>query len=584
MKASNHAFLLLALFPIPQFICPEKNLVGVLESRLVHKCLDFILQPLKTAAEIGIMMSDPLGYLRYCFTPLVAYIVDTPESALLAGVAGKTSSVTMASFLQFGDPFRHPPRTASTILAQLQATEFEYDPWNDLGQYVDHVKETYRLNGVHRPFWRNWPLSDPSNFLTPEPLHHWHKGFWDHDVRWCINIVGGPEIDFRFSILQPRTGFRHFREGISKLKQVTGREHRDIERYIIPVIIDAVPRNVLIAIRALMDFRYLAQAPEIDKAMCSKIEDALQEFHTYKASIVIAGGRLGKKRRIINNWWIPKLEFLQNVVPGIRANGAAIQWSADITEHAHIANIKDPVRASNNQEYEAQICRYLDRKEKCRRFDLATAVREAGVNFREFNHQLHDGSSDSSDILGETSRLLRVINPVMHSIGSSRTNMDYFSLAQDLLDGGHPNAPLPFRTFSRLDVAFHLTQDPSFRRLTVDGAVSLFQLPDLRAAIADYLFRAKDQPMIFNIGGRHTTPRDTALPFTHLEVWTHVRIQSKAFHRPHDVLPARTVHAAPACNKWKMGHHDTVIVNTIDGHEWPHSGIRGIFYVFLALY
>lgn len=32
-------------------------------------------------------MSDPLGSLRYCFTPLAAYIVDTPEATMLAGVS-----------------------------------------------------------------------------------------------------------------------------------------------------------------------------------------------------------------------------------------------------------------------------------------------------------------------------------------------------------------------------------------------------------------------------------------------------------------------------------------------------------------
>ena len=116
MKASNHAFLLLALLPIPSFIHTS---TGVLENHLVHECLNYILQPLKKAAEVGIMMSNPLGYLRYCFTPLVAYMVDTPESALLASVAGKTSSVTMASYKELGDPFWHEPWTTLKTLAQL---------------------------------------------------------------------------------------------------------------------------------------------------------------------------------------------------------------------------------------------------------------------------------------------------------------------------------------------------------------------------------------------------------------------------------------------------------------------------------
>ena len=54
-------------------------------------------------------MNDYAGYSRYCFTPLTAYITDTPEAAALTGVAGKTSHLTTAMFREFGDPFQHPP-------------------------------------------------------------------------------------------------------------------------------------------------------------------------------------------------------------------------------------------------------------------------------------------------------------------------------------------------------------------------------------------------------------------------------------------------------------------------------------------
>ena len=444
MKASHHAFLLLALLPIPKFIHSTKRLRGVLADRVFHECLDFITKPLKTAAQIGIMMSDPLGGRRLCYTPLAGYIVDTPESALIAGVAGKTSSVTMASFKQFGDSFRHEPRRASTTLAQLQSLEEKVDPW-DLQAYFNAAKGTFRLNGVHRPFWQDWPLSDPSDFLTPEPLHHWHKQFWDHDAKWCMKAVGKAEIDFRFSVLHPHTGFRHFKEGISALKQVTGREHRDVQRYIIPVIADAVPKEFLIAVRALTDFRYLAQAPEIDEASCTKIESALLEFHAHKDAILAAKARCGEKDAPIDNWHIPKLEFLQSVVPSIRTSGVPIQWSADRTENAHITEVKDPAGSGNNQDYEPQICRYLDRADKCRVFNLATAVCDAGFDFRVCFGNANDNDSDIDDDdtasttdngntqnFTKTSTLLENIDPVFPLTGTTRNVVDYFAHANSL--------------------------------------------------------------------------------------------------------------------------------------------------------
>jgi Plavaka transposase len=171
-------------------------------------------------------------------------------------------------------------------IRQLLFIEGFADPW-DLDTYHKEAMK-YRLNGVHRPFWHDWPLSDPSTFFTSEPLHHWHKMFWDHDAKWCIRAVGAVEIDYCFSILHPQTGFRHFQEGISKLKQVTGQEHRDIQRYIVAVIADAVPKDFLIAICALTDFRYLSQAPEISDDTHGVIGKALLEFHNHKHAIISA--------------------------------------------------------------------------------------------------------------------------------------------------------------------------------------------------------------------------------------------------------------------------------------------------------
>jgi hypothetical protein len=78
------------------------------------------------------------------------------------------------------------------------------DPWNLL-KYIKAAKKL-RLNRVHQPFWRDWVMADPSEFLTPEVLHHWHKMLSDHDKKWATLALGTSEIDFRYSILHPHTG------------------------------------------------------------------------------------------------------------------------------------------------------------------------------------------------------------------------------------------------------------------------------------------------------------------------------------------------------------------------------------------
>jgi len=584
-KSSNHAFLLLALLPVSKFIHRNKRIRGLLADRLVHECLDFILRPLKIAAQIGIMMSDPLGWRRFCYTPLAAYIVDTPESTLIAGVGGKASSVTTASYKQFGDDFRHEPRTASKTLEQLRKIEEKVDPW-DLEGYFKEASQ-FRLNGVHRPFWVDWPMSDPSVFLTPEPLHHWHKQFWDHDAKWCINAVGAAELDFRFAVLHPIVGFRHFNEGISSLKQVTGREHREVQRHIVAVIADAVPPDFLRAIRALMDFRYLAQMLEIDEEMCTRTEAALKEFHRYKDSIIAAGARQGKGHNVIDNWYIPKLEFLQSVVPNIHANGIALQWSADGTERAHIDVIKNPSDSCNNQNYESQICRYLDRAEKCQRFDLSTAIRDSGIDFypRFSPHQSTDEDLDSASIASDdstpdaTADPLDQVNPV--SSQKLRSTINYFAKATNLRNGLVSSGrvvSIPFRTFSMPDAAFHLNRDPSFKRMLIDEVAALFDIPDLREALSDYIQRINkvDDGYIRTLGGRRSALRGCELPFTHLEVWKKFHLQNKAYHFPHNPLPSKTINASPPSKEWTLGRYDPVIANLDPDFNWPQSGLKGM--------
>ncbi|KAJ6548320.1 hypothetical protein B0H10DRAFT_1969185 [Mycena sp. CBHHK59/15] len=99
--------------------------------------------------------------------------------------------------------------------------------------------------------------------------------FGDHKKKWCIAAVGAAEIDFRFSVLRPHTGMCHFEDGISNSKQVTGRENRDIQRYIVPVVAntDGVSKDFLIAIRLHHDFRHYGQALEMDENTLSKMDE-----------------------------------------------------------------------------------------------------------------------------------------------------------------------------------------------------------------------------------------------------------------------------------------------------------------------
>jgi len=549
-KGSLHAHILLALLPVASFIHKTTRVCSLLSDRLVHESLDFVLKPLKVAAAVGIMMSDPIGNLRYCFTPLVAYTADTPEQCLLAGVSPKASPVSTATYKEFGDVDSHPPRTATKTLDEIERACAEANPSN----FEEFLKVCRRLflNGVHMPFWRNWALCDPSIFFPPEVLHMFHRLFWDHDLQWCIFVVGPEELDYRFSLIQTPVGYRSFAEGISKLKQVTGRDHRAVQRYIIGAIAGAVPAKFLAAVVALLDFRYLAQMPRFDDNTLRRVEAALRAFHTNKAAIITAGGRQGS-RGPLDHWEVPKLELLQHVVRSIRASGAIMQWTADVTEHAHVTEIKHPTRSGNNQDYYAQIARHLDRSDRCFQFDIATRLAsvEQGGSGEE--------DEDPEDEHEPDSEVLRVL----HYYSPTATVINYFEIAKEVASGIIPNTLLPHRIFASPTTAFRLANKPSLWT-TIDEASEAYGLANLRLAVTDY-FRRVNQTM------------QATLATEGMQIWFKVRVQHPSYHNRQSLEPPQSLLASPPSPRLPNGQYDFAIISQTDQSDWPSNGLTGMF-------
>ncbi|KAG1734246.1 uncharacterized protein EDB91DRAFT_1238446 [Suillus paluster] len=487
-KASSHTFLLTALLPITEFLHPVKHMQGVLEAHLIHQCLDIILKPLKRAAHIGHMMSDP-------------------------------------SIKSICDPLN--------VKAFFAACEPNC------------------LSGVADLFWCDWPFTNPNLFLTPEALHHWHRESYDHDVQWCIRTVSVEELDFCFSVLQPL--------GISKLKQITGRAQQDIQCYLVAVITNAAPPGVIIAVRALMDFCYLSQAITINEQQCQKILDALKTFHNHKHEVIAHGGHRGaKSKNILDNWYIPKLELMQSVVP-------STNQVTDTTERAHITLIKDPAESTNIQNYDPQICRYLDCVKKCQHFHLATSIAQ----------QSQDDSDDGIDDDKNANEAGDSQAAISNFWWTGHVVSNFFKKAQFALLS--TTAPRPLRTFIIGSTAIHLNFDPSLRCQAINDVAEKFSL-------ADYIqWEGQTVQNLHKLTGQHRASPTMNLPFQHLNIWFKVRVQQTPHHSGSALLPALMVNASPPDAHWKHGHYNAAIF-TVDGTEqWPASGLKGHIVVEVRL-
>ena len=359
MKATANAFALLAYLPIPKFTDVSTDVQSLLSAHVFHECLSIITEDLKHAELRGVTVSDPCGLLRDVHTPLMSYIADYPDMQLVAGVSAGSSPLSVATKKEFGNATPSAVRTRMHTLDRIRLSLQYHHPWTDLAQLCKIYKRQ-GLNGIYQPFWEDWGNADPSSFLTSDALHQWHKFFFNHVLKWASNIVGVSEFDRKLSCLQPMVGEHRWKKGVSKLKQLTGREHRELEKVVVPLMVGVDPTAVA-AIHAIVDFIFQAQSLLCYNETSASLRSALAEFFHFSMSVVREGGRKGKNGPI-PHFQIPKLELMQHVARTIPEMGALYQWTSDVTERCHITHVK---KLLTNATLMVNVCVTLTAWKKC---------------------------------------------------------------------------------------------------------------------------------------------------------------------------------------------------------------------------
>ena len=108
----------------------------------------------------------------------------------------------------------------------------------------------------------------------------------------------------------------------------------------IPAIEGHVPRDMVRALRAFMEFCYIARRDLIDTQSLAALSDALERFHKYRVIFTECGVRT-------DNFVLPKQHSLIHYLVLIRAFGAPNGLCSSITESKHIKAVKEPWRRSN---------------------------------------------------------------------------------------------------------------------------------------------------------------------------------------------------------------------------------------------
>jgi hypothetical protein len=183
-----------------------------------------------------------------------------------------------------------------------------------------------------------------------------------HVVKWITEAYGPVEIDARCRRLPPNHNTRLFLKGITTLSRVSGTEHNQICRILLGLIVDLrLPDghstiHLIRAVRAALDFLYLAQYPMHTTETLDHLQDTLQRFHNNKSIFIALGIR--------ENFNIPKLHNLRHYLLVIRLFGTTDNYNTEYTERLHIDLAKDAYRATNRKDEYLQMTLWLERKEK----------------------------------------------------------------------------------------------------------------------------------------------------------------------------------------------------------------------------
>lgn len=372
-KPSCRAYVLLGYLPSTR-LENETNAASRRRqiANLYHACMSMILHPLEQAGESGVFITTGNGVTHRCHPILACFAGDYPEQVLTTATFYGECPICPVTHDHLGEYDHSTPGTLRDLDHVLSILDsFDENPADFL--------QTCKAAGVKpvvEPFWRNLPYVNIYRSVTPDMLHQLYQGIAKHVIGWIVRVFGAAEIDARCRRMPPNHNLRNFTKGISTLSRVTGQEHDQMCRILLGLVID-IPlagglSNVRLiqAVRALLDFLYLARYPVHTDETLELLDDALARFHSAKEIFVDLGIR--------ESFNIPKLHFVQHYVMFIRLYGTTDNFDTAYTERLHIDFAKHAYAATNHKDEFTQMAKWLERKEKIFRHEQYLKWQEDG--------------------------------------------------------------------------------------------------------------------------------------------------------------------------------------------------------------
>ena len=367
-KPSCHAQILIGYIPTTKLSGME-NKTGHRRAlaNLFHACMRKVLGPISSAGETGLVMMSGDGVWRRCHPIFAIFVGDYPEQTLVTCTFNGRCPKCLVPLGQLGEYDSFPSRTQRSMIGTYLLAD------TDIHRFHRTCCEA-GLKPIVHPFWETFPLADIFISITPDILHQMLQGLMKHLIGWLVSIFGPSTIDTRCKSMPPNHSILLFTKGITTLSRVSGREHKKMCGILLGLIVDLpVPggldsSRVVKAVRALLDFLFLAQFRCHTSGTLCRLEDSLTAFHNNKAVFVDLGIR--------ENFDIPKLHSLLHYASSIRLFGTTDNYNTEQSERLHIDLAKDAYRATNRKDEYAQMTTWLERREKVQRHSASIDRRQ----------------------------------------------------------------------------------------------------------------------------------------------------------------------------------------------------------------
>lgn len=354
-KINKRATVLLGYLPVDNFenVANEDERAR-LKNDLTHRAMEMLMEPLKEAMKEGVEFTCADGRTRRGYPIPAAFEGDWPEQCAMASCDQSGCPVCKKKFKDRGD-YGNPTalRTRAETLDALR----QYFRTKDLGELDGSGLKPWW------PWWASLPYVNLSTCLVPDILHQLYQGLVKpHAVRWSQHAVGLERLDDYLASMPKAPGMRHFSRGVSKFKNWTGRESKEVAKQLLPAVADQTVPKMVTLVRAILDFTFRAHQSRMTDTEVDKLEEALAAIHESKGVLVELG--VHKSFGHVNR--IPKLHMVSHYSYFIREMGTPDDYSTEAPEHLHIEYAKRGWRHSNKVRPLPQMIKFVQRFEAIR--------------------------------------------------------------------------------------------------------------------------------------------------------------------------------------------------------------------------